>query len=63
MIDNLQTKQREIIERAAGLVKPARREEFRKHVSDQLRAKLPPHANTTIRSACCASLLKYRTAG
>jgi hypothetical protein len=63
MIDHLQTKQKEIIERAAALVKPARREDFKKHVFDQLRAQLPPYANTTIRSACCASLLKYRTAG
>jgi hypothetical protein len=63
MIENLNDKQKQIVDRAAGLVKPARREEFRKHVSDQLRAQLPPYANTTIRSACCASLLKYRTAG
>jgi hypothetical protein len=60
MIDNLQTKQREIIERAAGLIKPGRRDDFRRHVIDQLRAKLPPYANTTIRNTCAVSLLKFR---
>ena len=56
MIENLEIKQREIIERAAGLVKPGRREDFRKHVFDQLRAKVPPYANTTICSTCATSL-------
>jgi hypothetical protein len=60
MIENLHTKQKDIIERAAGLVKPARREDFKRHVFDQLRAKLPPYANTTIRSTCAVSLLKFR---
>ena len=56
MIENLQIKQKDIIERAANLVRPARREDFKKHVFDQLRAKLPPYANTTIRSTCATSL-------
>ena len=56
MIENLEIKQREIIERAAGLVKPGRREDFRKHVFDQLRAKVPPYANTTISQHLCHEL-------
>jgi hypothetical protein len=60
MIETLPPRQREIIDRAAGLLRPAQRESFRKFTFDVLRAKPQPLSNSDVRHACCASLLKYR---
>jgi hypothetical protein len=59
--EDLPIKQRQIIARAASYLKPGQRETYSKFVMDVLRAKPQPCSNTDIRSACCASLLKYRT--
>ena len=58
MIEGLPLKQCEIIERAAGHVKPAERESFRKFVADVLR-KPQPCSNTDIRHACAALLFEF----
>ena len=60
MIENFSDKQKQIIQKASGLVKAGLRDDFVKRVEDVLRAQLPPYSHTTIRSACCQSLLKYR---
>ena len=62
MIENLNDKQKQIVDRAAGLLRPAQRESFRKFTFDVLRAKPQPLSNSDVRHACCASLLKYRRA-
>jgi hypothetical protein len=59
MIENLQIKQKDIIERAAALVKPARREDFRKFCEDVLRARTVPYTNTDVRHAAASALLKF----
>jgi hypothetical protein len=53
--------QQEIIKRAAGYVKAARRADFIKHVGDQLRSRRDPPTNSDVRFACSVSLHKYRT--
>jgi hypothetical protein len=58
----LSLKQREIVDRAANLVKVADRASFRKYTEDLLRAKLQPCANTEVRSACSVALLKFSRA-
>jgi hypothetical protein len=60
MIENLNDKQKQIVDRAAGLLRPAQRESFRKVTFDVLRARPQPLSNSDVRHACCASLLKYR---
>jgi hypothetical protein len=59
MIENFSDKQKQIIQKASGLVKAARRNDFVKFVEDVLRAKSHPLTNTDIRHACSASLLKF----
>ena len=58
MIENLQIKQKDIIERAANLVKPGRREDFRKFCEDVLRAR-PPYTNTDVRHAAASALIRF----
>jgi hypothetical protein len=60
MIETLPLKQREIIDRAANLVKVADRASYIKYTEDLLRARLRPFANTDVRSACSVALTKFK---
>ena len=57
----LPLKQRETIDRAASLIKKERRDDFKKHVCDQLRSRRDPPSNSDGRFACSVSLHKYRS--
>jgi hypothetical protein len=59
ILELLPPNQKEIIRRAARLVKGPLREEYFKHVADQLRPLRDAPDNTTIRHFCGSAICKY----
>ena len=58
MIEQLDPKQLAIINKAARLIRKARRDEFRAYVLDIVRSQREP-TDTSIRHACGSGLVRY----
>jgi len=55
----LPIEQRQIIDRAASRIAKDKRQAFRKHIEDQLRARRDPPSDADVRHAAGAAFLKY----